>query len=309
MRTHPAADLFPMMPSDELQALADDIAANGQKHPIVVTKLPKEDGEGEEDAIVDGRNRFAACEIACVIPIFVSLNGDDPFDYVLSANVRRRKMLTQSQRGIAAAESWPLVGGKPPEGRPPKLGSDYRVTAAEMAKKWEISEATLKQATQLVERDPSAAAGVKVSGSGLEKAYEALLDRERKEKMAEASLEGLRERYPDLAELVSTGSLSLAEALAAGKVKDAELAEERRTRTRVLVELVGSGMPIGHVQQYVKMYDATYDPTGEVTPEALRATAAFAVALVTQVAELSRAEVLELIEGDLAAYDDKEEEA
>jgi ParB-like chromosome segregation protein Spo0J len=54
---HPVADLFPMLAGDEMQSLADDIAERGLLHPIVL------DTEGR---ILDGRNRYAACEIAGV---------------------------------------------------------------------------------------------------------------------------------------------------------------------------------------------------------------------------------------------------
>ena len=45
---HEIANAFPMMPESELQALADDIAANGLQEMIV-------EYEGK---ILDGRNRF-----------------------------------------------------------------------------------------------------------------------------------------------------------------------------------------------------------------------------------------------------------
>ena len=53
MKTHPAADLFPMMTDAELTELAADIKANGLLNPVVLL-----DGQ-----ILDGRNRLRACEI------------------------------------------------------------------------------------------------------------------------------------------------------------------------------------------------------------------------------------------------------
>jgi NAD-dependent deacetylase len=62
MKVFPAADLFPMLPDDELQQLAEDIKAHGLREPIVVAVI-----DGEE-MLVAGRNRLAACKIAGVEP-------------------------------------------------------------------------------------------------------------------------------------------------------------------------------------------------------------------------------------------------
>lgn len=92
MRVHPVADLFPMLPEDELGDLAEDIKTNGLQHPIVV----------KDKVLIDGRNRLAACEMAGVEPHFEELNGSDPVAYILSANLARRHM-TKGQRAMAAA--------------------------------------------------------------------------------------------------------------------------------------------------------------------------------------------------------------
>lgn len=47
---HPAAAAFAMLSSDELQALAEDIATNGLNNPLIVCR----------GQLVDGRNRRAA---------------------------------------------------------------------------------------------------------------------------------------------------------------------------------------------------------------------------------------------------------
>jgi hypothetical protein len=98
---HPAADLFPMMSDDELKVLGADIKANGLKAPVIMY----DDGTGGQQ-LLDGRNRFAAAVMVGVVPgaHVVSANAtdpqlrcDDPYAYVISANIHRRH-LTAEQR-------------------------------------------------------------------------------------------------------------------------------------------------------------------------------------------------------------------
>lgn len=92
MKIHPAAELFPMMSGDELLKLAADISQNGQRDTIIRTR----------GAILDGRNRLKACEIAKVKPRFEEWSGKDPEAYVISKNLHRRH-LNESQRAMVAA--------------------------------------------------------------------------------------------------------------------------------------------------------------------------------------------------------------
>jgi hypothetical protein len=68
-KVHPAADLFPMLPDDELRKLAEDIKKNGLKEKIVLWSpgLPKLDEKTKrhtnEVYLLDGRNRLAAMEL------------------------------------------------------------------------------------------------------------------------------------------------------------------------------------------------------------------------------------------------------
>lgn len=90
---HPAAKLFEMLPKAALQAMADDIKANGLREPIVLW----------EEQILDGRNRMTACQMAGVPPTFTTLlHCPDPYDYVRSANLHRRH-LTDDDRAFCAA--------------------------------------------------------------------------------------------------------------------------------------------------------------------------------------------------------------
>ncbi len=96
---HPAADLFPMLPASELQALADDIRTNGQREPVVLW-----DGQ-----VLDGRNRLAACDLAGVEPLTRTLDVcPDPVAFVLSLNLIRRH-LNESQRAMVAAKVRPML--------------------------------------------------------------------------------------------------------------------------------------------------------------------------------------------------------
>ncbi len=100
MKTHPAADLFPMMTDAELTELAADIKANGLLNPVVLL-----DGQ-----ILDGRNRLRACEMAGVEPRFCGWQdaGISPVAWVVSQNAVRRH-LTASQRAAVAIEAQDLM--------------------------------------------------------------------------------------------------------------------------------------------------------------------------------------------------------
>ena len=96
-KSHPYADLFPMMTAAELEALAADVAENGLRHPVVLY-------HGE---VLDGRNRLLACEKAGVEPDFTEHQGDDAsaLALVISLNVQRRD-LTAGQRAVVSARTW-----------------------------------------------------------------------------------------------------------------------------------------------------------------------------------------------------------
>jgi hypothetical protein len=59
IRTHPALDIIPMATDDEFARLVWSIRKIGQIRPILVD---------ESDRIIDGRARYAACQIAGVEP-------------------------------------------------------------------------------------------------------------------------------------------------------------------------------------------------------------------------------------------------
>lgn len=97
MKIHPFAEIFPLMNEAGIQELADDIGKHGLRLPI--TRY--------QGAILDGRNRFTACELAKVEPVFIEYKGAtndvDLMAFVVSMNLPRRH-LTPSQLAMVAAK-------------------------------------------------------------------------------------------------------------------------------------------------------------------------------------------------------------
>lgn len=137
---HPIADIFPLLPEAELLELADDIRVNGLNHPIVLF----------ECKVLDGRNRYTACQRAGVAPKFIEFAGKtatDALEYVWSENFHRRH-LTSSQRAacwelraryeenvrkvVESIEAESQKRRAETQGRPPKAGKKLPSTLTEV---------------------------------------------------------------------------------------------------------------------------------------------------------------------------------
>ena len=90
IRSHPTADLFPLLDDVELAQLALDIHEHGLRDPIVLHP---------DGSILDGRNRYHACRRANVEPRYRTWDGQPGTElaYVISVNLHRRH-LSESQR-------------------------------------------------------------------------------------------------------------------------------------------------------------------------------------------------------------------
>jgi hypothetical protein len=118
IKIHPACKLFPLMSPEELRELGEDIRANELTSPIVLWR----DSEGNV-LLLDGRNRLDAMEMVGLtitlgkhdellcdafndLPqrdISGSIDAVDPYDFVISANVRRRHLSAQQKGDLIAA--------------------------------------------------------------------------------------------------------------------------------------------------------------------------------------------------------------
>jgi DNA modification methylase len=191
---HPAACIFPMMPDDELQSLADDIAKHGLREPVVMF-----DGK-----VLDGRNRLVACRLAQIEPTFREFTGTNlaALDFAWSLNGPRRhldssqaavaeakkaKLSNEYAAGIAATKAAQPKGGRPKktDQKPPqKIGEVSKhdnetdskrakssgtnrtyikaaekivATRPDLAEKIEQGELTIPQATAEIKRTEKAA--------------------------------------------------------------------------------------------------------------------------------------------------------
>src|SRR5215813_1397283 len=99
---HPLADLFPMLEdkSAAFEALVEDIRERRQQEPVWLY----------EGKILDGRNRYLACQRLGREIQVKDYVGDDPIGFVLSANLHRRH-LDESQRAMVAAKLTSLEVG------------------------------------------------------------------------------------------------------------------------------------------------------------------------------------------------------
>lgn len=127
---HEIANLFELVHGKDFVDLKEDIKKNGVHQPIVMY----------EDMILDGRNRFRACQETGVSPDFVDYQGEDPVGYVISLNLHRRHM-NESQRAMAAAKLATLTVG-----RPGKAANLPDLSSSEAANKLHVSERSVRTA-------------------------------------------------------------------------------------------------------------------------------------------------------------------
>lgn len=139
MKSHEYADLFPMMSDSEIQPFADNIKQNGQADPIILF----------EGKILDGRNRFRACEMVGVTPHFKDYEGTDPLGYVVSHNLHRRH-LSESQRGMVGAKLAQLQHGGDRKSDQIKSSIEPLITQKQAAEMLNIGVNSIKRSKQVL---------------------------------------------------------------------------------------------------------------------------------------------------------------
>ena len=214
MQVHPIAALFPMMTDDELSELADDILSNGLIHPLVI------DADG---VLIDGRNRLRACEIAGVEPTYQQLNGHDAAAFIVSANLERRN-LSKGQQAMALAMIYPE----------PSKGGRGKKNHLETKG---FSAARLSQARSVLRHSRALAEDVMMGRKVFDGALAIVQAEQERSQSAEAQLAELHRHASDLAELVAEERLTLAEAYATLKKREADTAAAEANKRETMLRL------------------------------------------------------------------------
>lgn len=98
---HPIANIWPMMGEEQYQELKSDIEQNG-----CINKIWLYEGK-----ILDGRNRYKACQELNQHFSFLEYKGDEPIQFAISLNMKRRH-LTSAQKAALAVKIEPIFAAE-----------------------------------------------------------------------------------------------------------------------------------------------------------------------------------------------------
>lgn len=155
MKFHPYSEIFPLLEGADFDELVADIKQHGLREPIYLYR-------GD---ILDGRNRYRACQKANAKLQTTTFMGDDKaaLAFVVSLNAKRRH-LNESQRAMAAAKIANLRAGSNqhevvPIGTTSKKSSEESKTSVSVENAAQITGASVrstKRARKVVEQGSKA---------------------------------------------------------------------------------------------------------------------------------------------------------
>jgi len=133
---HELANLFPLMDESQYSDLVADIKENGLIESIILY----------EGKILDGRNRYNACNDAGVEPSFVEYEGEDALSYVISLNLNRRH-LNESQRAMIGARLANMKHGGDRKNQTANM--PFEITNKDASDKLNVSERIIRSAKKV----------------------------------------------------------------------------------------------------------------------------------------------------------------
>jgi N6-adenosine-specific RNA methylase IME4 len=190
MEFHEVANIFPLMEGEEYGALVEDIRKNGLMEAIWTY----------QGKIIDGRNRYLACQEIGIQPKYQEWDGKGSLvNFVVSLNLHRRH-LTSSQKAVVAAEMLPWLEKENEEKRRQKISETRR---GETSQKFEPSHKSTEQAATI---------------TGTNRQYV-------------SDVKKIKEVAPEVLEKIRAGSINITEAK-----KIASMPEEKRDAVLKKVE-------------------------------------------------------------------------
>lgn len=236
MKTHWVADMYPLNESD-IEPLAESIKANGQRTPILALK---------DGTIIDGRNRWLACQKAGVDPIITIINPDgedvpeDELWAIATDYNSMRRDITSSGRACLVAASYK---GFYPNGEnlgrgdsKSKVGKNFP-TLEQIITKHKSNEKYAKQALAILNYSPDLLDDAKTDLAGTYKTYQARVSEDRTKRQNAKFLDA--PENVDIRERVSNSQLAMDEAITLlrkrhdDEIREAENAERIRKQTSV----------------------------------------------------------------------------
>jgi len=224
IKTHPVADLYPLN-QENVDAIAADIKANGQKLPI----LTLQDGR-----IVDGRNRYMACHKLGIPPKTECIENGKPLSdeelvTIARSHNGKRRQLSKMQAACVAALEWKML--HPGENRRRHVKGDE---SAKMhfhdfaAINHGVGERYAKQALAVANWNIERLRQAKDDPRGLADAYEEFQEAGKAEKL-KVRREKILGEHEDLLDRYQSGQLTVDEALTLAAERNAEREEDERT--------------------------------------------------------------------------------
>jgi N6-adenosine-specific RNA methylase IME4/ParB-like chromosome segregation protein Spo0J len=189
---HPLCELFPPIEGMAFDKLVASIREDGLQEPITVI--------GDDEAILDGRNRYNACLAAGVDPVFVPFRGDDPVRFVIAANLTRRH-LTDSQRAMLAARLATRELGSNQHRKEKEGASIDAPSQAKAAELLSVSRSSVQRAREVLERaepvDVVAITKGEATVSGIAKKLKAAEEKKQRRAARESELAAKQHALPD----------------------------------------------------------------------------------------------------------------
>jgi len=144
---HPFSVFFSLYSEDKLKLLSESIRKHGLDNPIILF----------EGKILDGRNRYLACLLAKVEPVFEEYDGNDPIRFVIRQNIIRRHLST-SQRIAAATLIANLEKGQRADVmEKSQIGTPSYVkpvTQSEISREFEVSPRSIRDGKRILREAP-----------------------------------------------------------------------------------------------------------------------------------------------------------